>query len=189
MRAAIGLAAAALLLCRATAVGGGRQEVFAIPGGPAIPPAGLQSALDKARPGDTLILRAGVTYTGPFRLPRKSGEGTIEIRSSAVNLLPPTGDRVNPSMARFMPKLVSASDPVITAESGAHNYRFVGIEIAPSPGKFLFNLVDLGSSEASVSDVPSHLVFERCYVHGDPRLGSRRGIALNSASTTVRDSY
>jgi hypothetical protein len=92
-------------------------------------------------------------------------------------------------MARFMPKLVSASDAVITADSGASHYRFVGMEIAPSPGKFLLNLVVLGASEASVADVPSDIAFERCYLHGDPRLGSRRGLALNSASTSVRDSY
>jgi hypothetical protein len=37
--------------------------------------------------------------------------------------------------------------------------------------------------------VPSDLVVDRCYIHGDPARGQKRGIALNSASTTVIGSY
>ena len=39
-----------------------------------VPPNGdLQAALDTARPGDVILLQAGASYTGNFRLPAKSG--------------------------------------------------------------------------------------------------------------------
>jgi len=37
--------------------------------------------------------------------------------------------------------------------------------------------------------VPYELVLDRVYVHGDPVYGQKRGIALNSASTTITNSY
>jgi len=37
----------------------------------------LQAALDKAQPGDTIVLQAGATFRGPFRLPNKAGAGWI----------------------------------------------------------------------------------------------------------------
>ena len=37
--------------------------------------------------------------------------------------------------------------------------------------------------------MPHDLVVDRCYIHGDPSAGQKRGIALNSASTTITGSY
>jgi hypothetical protein len=157
----------------------------------AVPAGGsLQAALDRATPGDVIALEAGATYTGPFTLPRKSGEGFIVVRSGAPEAeLPPPGHRVDPSHAHLMPKLVSASGSVIAAAPGANHYRFVGVEIAPRDGVFLKNLVDLGAGASSLESVPHHLVFERCYVHGDRVRGARRGIAMNARDVLVVDSY
>ncbi|MBI4611882.1 MAG: hypothetical protein HY726_23065 [Candidatus Rokubacteria bacterium] len=88
-----------------------------------------------------------------------------------------------------MPMLVAASGAVITAAPGAHHYRFIGVEIRPSDGVFLYNLVLLGASERSLEDLPHHIVFDRCYLHGDPKKGTRRGIAMNSRHTAVIDSH
>jgi hypothetical protein len=33
----------------------------------------LQAAIDAARPGDTIVLQAGATFNGPFRLRAKGG--------------------------------------------------------------------------------------------------------------------
>ena len=86
----------------------------------AVPAGGnLQAALDRAAPGDVIALEAGATYAGPFTLPRKSGEGFIVVRTGAPEAeLPPAGHRVGPSHARLMPKLVSASGPVIVGRAG-----------------------------------------------------------------------
>jgi hypothetical protein len=174
----------------------------------------FQAALDAAKPGDVITLEAGETFTGPFSLPEKKGSGWTVIRSSADGKLPAPGQRVDPSYEPFMPKLVAADGPVITAEPKAHNYRFIGIEIRPGgktglSGRSIVRsiqrwirgndavaatrysnqtLVLLGSNERSVKKQPHHLIFERCYLDGGPD-GARRGIALNSRHTAVVDSY
>ena len=150
----------------------------------------LQDALDRAAPGDVITLEAGAVYRGPFTLPRKPGSAWIIVRTGAADTdLPPPGARVDPSFARVMPKLEAASGPVIQTAPGAHHYRFIGIEMRPAPGAFLYNLVLLGRSETAVEQLPDHFIFDRCYLHGDPEKGARRGIALNSRSTAVIDSW
>jgi hypothetical protein len=168
----------------------------------------FQAALNAAQPGDVIMLEAGATFTGPFTLRNKAGAEWIVIRPSVPDSrLPAPGTRVDPSYAHVMPKLVAASGSVIIAAPGAHHYRFIGIEIRPREGVFLYNLVALGfeikpraarylynllvlgTSESSTDLLPHHVIFDRCYLHGDPKKGTRRGIAMNSRYTAVVDSY
>ncbi len=109
--------------------------------------------------------------------------------STPARDFPPEGARVGPDNARDMPTLTASEGSVISADPGAHHYRFVGIEIAPEPGVYLENMIDLGTGATTLGAVPHDFDFQRCYVHGDPTAGSRRGIALNSASTSIVDSY
>ena len=155
----------------------------------AVPPGGdFQSALNAAQPGDVIALAPGATYRGPFTLPNKTGTGWITVRTAVSDhLLPPPGTRVTPSDTHLMPRLVASYGSVIMTAPGAHHYRFVGVEIAPTPSTFLYNLVMLGSPDGS--QVPHHIVFDRSYVRGDPEKGSRRGIALNSGAAAVIDSH
>jgi hypothetical protein len=148
----------------------------------------LQRALDDAQPGDRILLQAGATYHGPFRLPQKNGNEWIVIASDELHRLP-AGERVAPDDARYMPRLVSASRHVIAADSGAHHYRFAGVEIASARDVFLHNLVELGSEHANLTEIPHHLIFDRSYIHGDPRKGGRRGIAMNARDAAVINSY
>lgn len=164
----------------------------------------LQAALDRAAPGDIIELDAGAVYTGPFVLPNKPGAAWITIRTvqPAHSTLPPPGVRVQPEHAPAMATLESASGAVLTAASGAHHYRFSGVEIRPAtsgswrnwlgnerPDVFRYGLVVLGEYPDAPEDVPHHFIFERCYLHGDPEIGARRGIAMNSAHTAVVDSW
>src|SRR5262245_33871299 len=150
----------------------------------------LQAALDRAPGGDVIVLEAGAVYVGPFTVPRTAGDDWITIQSSALErgALPP-GRRVDPSQAAHMPKLVSASGPVIRAAPGAHHVRLVGLELHPRDGVALVTLVELGTESRSLDDLPRHVVFERCYLHGDPEKGGRRGIALNARDAAVVDSH
>ena len=152
-------------------------------------PAGgdLQKALDEAKPGDRIELQPRATYGGPFRLKAKGGDSWIVITSAGE--LPKPGRHVQPSQASAMPKLVSAGDFVVAAEPGAHHYRFVGIEFTPKAGSFVSSVLQFGDREGSADAVPHHLIVDRCYVHGDPKIGSRRGIALNARDAAVIDSY
>jgi hypothetical protein len=148
----------------------------------------LQSAIDAAQPGDRITLEAGATYEGPFKLRRKDGDAWIVIASNRLRELP-AGTRVNPSQARHMPRLTASSRSAIITDPGAHHYRFAGIEVAPAPGEFLHNLIELGGEDANLTEVPHHIVFDRAYIHGDPRKGGRRGIALNGRDIAVINSY
>ncbi len=148
----------------------------------------LQSVLDGARPGDVIVLQSGTVYAGPFRLPRKDGDGWIEIRGDQAGA---RQGRVRPGIGRAprMPRLVSAAGAVITADPGAHHYRLVGLEIAPSPGVFLTDVIDLGSTARSPAETPHDISIEGSWIHGDPQKGSRRGIAMNGANISVVDSH
>lgn len=162
----------------------------------------FQAALERAAPGDTIELEAGAVFQGPFVLPYKP-ESTdadfqwITIRSGGSDsALPRAGVRVSPADAAAMARLETASGAVVSTAPGAHHYRFVGIAFQPAAsrpqagaGNFLNALIFLGADGASGDLVPHHLVIERCYLHGDPLVGTRRGIILNSAATMVVDSW
>jgi hypothetical protein len=151
----------------------------------------LQAALNEARPGDTLVLEAGATFIGTFTLPAKAGDGVITVQTAAVESLPGQGTRVGPGDAVLMPKIVAPGGgrPALETADDAHHYRFVGIEFKPRDAQsFTYNLINLRSEGAhSASQLPHHLIFEHCYIHTEGP--SRRGIALNSGETEIRDSY
>src|SRR5262245_29031375 len=68
----------------------------------------LQTALNSAQPGQSIVLEAGRVYEGPFRLPRKDGSDWITIRGNSAQfpMTVPAGRRVKPADARMMPKLM-----------------------------------------------------------------------------------
>jgi hypothetical protein len=148
--------------------------------------ASLQAALNAARPGDTLVLAAGATYTGPFTLPNKPGAGWITVRGSRDAELPAAA-RVGAAQSALLPRLTAAGVPVLTTAPSAHHFRLVGLEIAPA-GALPTDLVRLGdgsSAQNSLALVPHDLLIDRCYLHGNPGQALKRGIALNAAAVTV----
>jgi hypothetical protein len=151
----------------------------------------LQAALDNAKPGETIVLQAGATFRGQFRLPNKTGSGWIYVVSSHLANLPPPGTRVSPAYAAYMPKIVTPN--IMTAlitVANSHHFRFVGIEIAPAPGvPEAYELVQIGNYDASPATLPHHIVFDRCYVHGIPNTNDQRGIEMDGAYVAVVDSY
>jgi hypothetical protein len=152
----------------------------------------FQAALNAAQPGDVIALQPGAVFTGPFTLPNKSGTGWITIRSATADSnLPPPGTRVTPAHAAVMPKLQGPNtQAAITTAAGAHHYRFVGVEFRPASGMYTYGLIVLGTAqESTVSVLPSNIIFDRCYIHGDTATGGKRGIALNSRSTAIIDSH
>jgi hypothetical protein len=152
----------------------------------------LRAALEKAQLGDTIVLEAGASWTGPFTLPNKTaGSGWIYVVSSHLSVLPPAGTRVSPANATSMPKILAPnSQSALITEANSHHFRFVGIEFAPVPGaKQIYNVITIGNSDTSPATLPSHIVFDRCYVHGDPAASNRRGIEMDGAYVAVVDSY
>jgi hypothetical protein len=146
----------------------------------------LQAALNAAQPGDTILLQAGATFSGFFELPAKGGTQYITIRSSAPDSsLPPVGTRITPAYAALLPKIRSTQGgPAFRAARGASYWRLLFLEILPTTN-LVANLVEFGgtgSLQSTLADVPHHLVIDRCYLHGDPGFGQRRGVAINSAT-------
>ena len=159
-----------------------------------IVPAGgdLQQAIDRARPGDVILLAAGATYLGNITLPNKPGNQFITIRTASRDELPRAGQRVLPSHAAHLAKIKSPNtQPALRTAPGAHHWRLQLLEF-PSTRDGIGDIITLGdgsSAQRSLQEVPFELIVERCFIHGDPEKGQKRGIALNSASTTIVDSY
>ena len=151
----------------------------------------LQAALNNARLGDTIVLQAGAMFTGPFKLPNKPGTGWIYVVSSHLSNLPPAGTRVSPANATNMPKILAPNGlNALTTVANSHHFRFVGIEFAPAPGTTLnYEVVAIGNSDTSPATLAHHIVFDRCYVHGNPNSNDRRGIEMDGAYVAVVDSY
>jgi hypothetical protein len=153
----------------------------------------LQRALDRAQPGDTVVLEAGATFVGNFVLPVKGGASYITVRSSdSDNLLPLPGHRIHPVHASLLAKLRSPNSlPVLQTAPGAHHWRLQLLEFGPNatPTNDIIRLGDGSSRQTALDMVPHDLEIDRCYIHGDPAVGQKRGLALNSASTRIVDSY
>jgi hypothetical protein len=149
----------------------------------------FQSALNRAKPGDTILLQAGAKFVGSFVLPNKTGDEFITVQSSEFAKLPKDGERVSLKDAVLMPKVLSSGNGkgVIETSPGAHHYRFVGIEFAPANNDYIYNLIWLNAENPK--DIPHHIEIDRCYIHSNLPGVTRRGIALNSADSIVKNSY
>mgnify|MGYP006195936911 FL=1 len=165
----------------------------------------LQDAIDAASPGDTILLRAGQTFTENVTLRNKHTTSTqfITIRSDAsdssfpaagIRLIPegrPGANTSRSALARLVGKGATfKSAPVIKAADGAHHYRLQFLEIDGTANLGYETLVMLGSAAAtSLSALPHSIVIDRVWLHGHAALGMKRGVYLNSRSTDILNSY
>ncbi len=150
----------------------------------------LQSALVNAQPGDTIVLARGAVFTGNFTLPNKGGATMITVRTDGDTDVPGAGQRISPSDAPRLAVIKSPNGmPAIQTAPGAHHWTLMLLEIAGTGGNDIMTLGDGSSAQMQLSQVAHDLVVDRVYLHGDGTDGQKRGIALNSASTTITGSY
>jgi len=161
----------------------------------AVPAGGdLQAALNAAQPGDVITLAPGAVYTGNFTLPDKGvSDLFITLRSAAPDsALPPAGVRITPAYAAQLPKIQSATSvSALRTKNYAHHWRLMFLEFRANLSGY-GDIIQLGSGDTSQYDltqVAHDLIVDRVYVHGDPVMGQKRGIALNSRDTQVLNSY
>ena len=149
----------------------------------------LQNAINSAQPGDTIVLARGATFTGSFTLPNKGGSSMITIRTEGDSGLPGAGGRISPDNSSVLAKIKSNGQPALQTAAGAHHWTIQLVEVVGIGGSDLVLLGDGSGAQSQLSQVPHDIVFDRVFVHGDAAKGQKRGIALNSASTTITGSY
>jgi hypothetical protein len=152
----------------------------------------LQTAINAAQPGDTLLLEAGATFSGNFILPVKTGAAYITITTSPSAGLPGPAARVLPAHAPWLAKIKSPNNgPALATVPGSHHWRLVLLEFPATHLGYgdIMQIGDGSHAQNVLSMVPRDFELDRLYVHGDPNVGQKRGIALNAASVTIRNCY
>ena len=138
-----------------------------------------------------MSFRPARSAVGHFTLPKKDGDAFITIRTAGPAAVA-DDHRVAPADAGNFAKLKAANyEPVLQTAAGAHHWRLQLLELqgATEGDRELLALGDGSAFQASLADVPHDLVVDRCYIHGDPATGQRRCVALQSAKTSVTNSY
>jgi peptidase C25-like protein len=153
----------------------------------------LQAAIDAAAAGDTIQLQAGKTFVGNFVLPVKSGAAYVTIRTATPDaLLPRSAARIGPAQAPLLAMIRSPNArAALTTQPGAHHYRLLFLEFGPNArgAGDIIQLGDGSAAQSALARVPHDLQIDRCYIHGDATFGQQRGISLNSATTSITNSY
>jgi hypothetical protein len=150
----------------------------------------LQTALNAARAGDTVLLQAGASFTGNFTLPATTGTSFITVRSSTSDSqLPAAGVRMTTAYAALLPKIKAAGTlSAIKTAAGAHHWRFQFVEIVGNSSGNT-DIIKLGTgSDTATSALPYQIVFDRVWIHGHATAGAKRGVALNGGNTVIQNS-
>lgn len=130
----------------------------------------------------TILVDNGYDYTPPggagLMLPAKAGTNWVVIRPVTMPCAP--GTRVTPALAvaANLPKIrLDNGSTAVNTTSGSAYYRLQGFEVLPvvvSPPPTVYSLVNMqpdnstpGGQGNSYSDMPHHLVVDRCYIHGN----------------------
>lgn len=158
--------------------------------------AALTTALAAAVGGDVIVLTAGVTYTGPFKL-RNWGAGTnwIYIVSDALSSLPAEGTRVDLDDIDNMPTITSAANAPLHSDFASHHYRLVGVRIITEAADRLATVQlgyggDFTTNATTAAQLPTDITFDRCVIGSTSdahRL--RHGIMLNGRNMAVVECY
>ena len=165
----------------------------------------LQNALNRAQPGDVVLLAPGATFEGPYTLPRKPcpGSGWITVRTEVPDsLLPAENQRITPAFASRLAKVTTDnSGPALRTANPTCGWKLMALEITASP-KLDRNTVNYGllllgdggwkaggDDQTSLSKVPSRFVVDRVFLHGLDGTNTVRCLALNSAHTAVINSW
>ena len=148
--------------------------------------------MDRARPGDTVLLTPGATYTGSFVLRAKGDGEPIVLRSATEDSkLPGPSQRIGPAAASLLATITpSEAKPALRTAPGAKGWRIVAVAfVGNGRARDLITLGDGSTAQSELQNIPSDIVLDRVLVLGDPVHDQKRGIALNSASTTIKNSY
>jgi hypothetical protein len=172
-----------------------------------VSPGGLQTAINDAHCGDTLLLPAGVSFSGAYTAPAKPCDDGhwVVIRTAAPDsALPAEGTRINPCYAGVlslpgrspfscptslntpMAKIVATKGASpLTLLPGANHYRIgPGLEITRQVG----DGIHYGLLQPTAA--ADHIVIDRDWIHGTAQDETVRGVFLSGVVTaSIVDSY
>jgi hypothetical protein len=173
----------------------------------------IQAAVNAATcnpTGTIIMIQAGQTFTLPTKviLPNKScapGQWII-LESSAIASLPPPGTRVTPADATNMPliqnPLGGAAGGCFFVQPFAQRYRLIGLECTTTFADTADSteLIEIGDgngplssppgTQTTVASVPTEIIVDRCYLHGDGvNHAPRRAVAVHCGNCAVINSY
>ena len=151
-------------------------------------PAGgdLQGAINQGVGPLEIRLERGATFQGNFWLPNRTESERIVIRTEGELPVPSSVPWITD--ATPFAKLVANDTqyPVLSCQDGAHDYTVDGIDFLPNVNNPERTHIELGrADQTSLDQVPRRVHLDRCYLHGDPSVGGRRGIGLHSADTRI----
>jgi PKD repeat protein len=156
----------------------------------------LQNAINTAMAANTApqkIRLPNITYVGPFSFPAAAGTQYVTIEPIDTSWLPGPLKRVTSALAGNMPKIKSPGpDQVQMAIDGAGRgyVRFLGVEFNKTSGGHLYQLVQIGGdSPSTFGALPSHIIFDRCYLHGETFDDLDHGIYVQGNYVSVLNSY
>ena len=151
----------------------------------------LQRAIDTARFGDEIVLANGAVFSENVRLPAKgAGDGWIVIRGESQAVA--RGTRATPGLLSGVARVQTARNDVaaIEAAPGARGYWLTGFEVTAAPTvTSAYSLLMLDAQVTSTSLLPSRLVLDRMYVHGQDGLQLRRCVMLGADASMIIDSW
>jgi hypothetical protein len=158
----------------------------------------LQSTIDSAVPGDTILLDAGATFMGPITLDAKPNRSNLWITIQTTGWVS-SATRVGPNNAASMANVCAPYFyPAIQTQATASDYLLRGLNIFPVDATANFDtLVTIGdatSNQSNARQQPTNILIDQCYIHAfDSTQTIKRGVALNDGGTAgnngVTNSY
>jgi hypothetical protein len=144
-------------------------------------PAGsnLQTAINNATCGTTLLLDPGSVFTGNYNIPGRGPNCWLVIRTMLMTR--PTG-RMTPSKAAALKlaRLATPSyTPLISTLAGASGLYLSELEMTVAPGVATINML------LDFRNDPSRIVITDNWIHGTPTLDGRRGATMNARDWAI----
>lgn len=145
--------------------------------------------------GEIIRLAAGQTFSGNFTLPALTmapGKWIVVRTDTADSSLPAEGVRISPSYSPVLAKILAPGNSrALQTSSQSNHFWFMGLEIGVA-SNVTFNdgaIVAVGNGEKQVALLPSYIVLDRCYIHGNPTGEFKRGLEANGTFVAAINSY
>jgi hypothetical protein len=156
----------------------------------------IQAAVDAARAGDTVCIKADETFTGDpvFTLPDKGAlrrpvtiQGCVDPGS-----MPPPGHRIGPEHESLLPTLVNNRNNgiAVTTSGPARDYviRWLRFEPDPRSTQHVFRLGRNDHEQQFAGQQPRNITIDQIVIDGHPMRGLRMGVMLHGANLNVLNS-